>query len=562
MPQFLLISFAVYLSIAIAVVSILVFLLGWLFYKYYRLLFTTSFLGFTIPIKLITVALTSLLFGQAIRILIIKPLILLFSFIKILIDNIAAVSKSQEELSNNNFLSLFGQLYDKVSAFLTGDLLQVNVFIALAFMGALTLFINKIFYNANSFQYQMPTIKATGPLQQNVFLFILMAFSLFLVLSAMIAIPVIDTPGDFNNQATARYDSLLNNIKDAKANSAASYKIEKHVSNYVDSVNKIFVPIRSREWNRKATINVINGENDLVSTFFQNRSDLINKLIDLHNKAIENFETLKANTYNDIQFKLKERSSKLAFGKEQDYYLYLVTSYSTSLKKAIDYFKSHESQLKTMSQELDDKYTDIKSKSQLYVSVLLPIDSTLINNAGLIYPSDFFNVNTGVVPYDDIASYGFANTMLSLQHTDKNRTLFERIGDWLAYTNSMDIVLIVGMFGFGLLGATISSFITATKEELHDPTTPLVQNLSVVIIRGFSAAIVIFLATKGSIAVVNNGSNDPNPYVLFFACIVGAVYSERIWGWARTQLSSKYKNDEDDNKAPKEQSSPTQPIAE
>lgn len=68
---------------------------------------------------------------------------------------------------------------------------------------------------------------------------------------------------------------------------------------------------------------------------------------------------------------------------------------------------------------------------------------------------------------------------------------------------------------------------------------PLVDNLYIVIIRGFSAAIVIFLATKGGIAIVNNGANNPNPHVLFLACLVGAVYSERIWEWAKKQLALK-----------------------
>jgi hypothetical protein len=88
-----------------------------------------------------------------------------------------------------------------------------------------------------------------------------------------------------------------------------------------------------------------------------------------------------------------------------------------------------------------------------------------------------------------------------------------------------------------MLGAAISSFVNIRRKI--ERNAPLVDNLYIVIIRGFSAAIVIFLATKGGIAIVNNGSNNPNPHVLFLTCLVGAVYSERIWEWAKKQLALK-----------------------
>jgi hypothetical protein len=48
---------------------------------------------------------------------------------------------------------------------------------------------------------------------------------------------------------------------------------------------------------------------------------------------------------------------------------------------------------------------------------------------------------------------------------------------------------------------------------------------------------VVFLAAYGGLAVLAGGSSsDPNPYVLFVTCLVGAVYSEAVWRWARTKL--------------------------
>ena len=53
--------------------------------------------------------------------------------------------------------------------------------------------------------------------------------------------------------------------------------------------------------------------------------------------------------------------------------------------------------------------------------------------------------------------------------------------------------------------------------------------LAAVIIRGFSAAIVVFLGVEGGLSVFGSGTKEPNPYALFFTCLVAAVYSEAIW---------------------------------
>ena len=57
-----------------------------------------------------------------------------------------------------------------------------------------------------------------------------------------------------------------------------------------------------------------------------------------------------------------------------------------------------------------------------------------------------------------------------------------------------------------------------------------------IIIRGLAAAIVVFLAVKGGLAIVSTSEAEPNAYVLFFICLVGAVFSEGVWKWAKTKL--------------------------
>lgn len=115
----------------------------------------------------------------------------------------------------------------------------------------------------------------------------------------------------------------------------------------------------------------------------------------------------------------------------------------------------------------------------------------------------------------------------------------------LAGSNNVDILLIFGMIGFGLFGAGIAIFI------LHGDNKQdfLNASLLMVVVRGFSAAIIVFLAARCGIAVINSGNSDPNPLVLFLFCFIGAVFSERIWAWAKKRITDTFPEDQ---KAPAE----------
>jgi hypothetical protein len=131
---------------------------------------------------------------------------------------------------------------------------------------------------------------------------------------------------------------------------------------------------------------------------------------------------------------------------------------------------------------------------------------------------------------------------------------FGLVASWLLQTESSSLALIAGMLGFGLLGAAAS---TVIREQ--DEADSLVSNLSSVVIRGTLAAVVIFLAVKGGLAIFTQGDADPNPYVLLFTCLVGAVYSEVIWERAKEYLTeqvTKRRSEKDSDKGKTEDQSP------
>jgi hypothetical protein len=95
------------------------------------------------------------------------------------------------------------------------------------------------------------------------------------------------------------------------------------------------------------------------------------------------------------------------------------------------------------------------------------------------------------------------------------------------------------MLGFGLLGSAIATFVRGGERG----QVSLAAEVTSVLVRGLSAAVVVFLAVKGGLAIFSASENEPNAYVVFLTCLVGAVFSEDVWNWAHSKfldnLSSK-----------------------
>ncbi|HAA18172.1 MAG TPA: hypothetical protein DCP28_05120, partial [Cytophagales bacterium] len=113
--------------------------------------------------------------------------------------------------------------------------------------------------------------------------------------------------------------------------------------------------------------------------------------------------------------------------------------------------------------------------------------------------------------------------------------VFEQAMGWLLEIESYALVMIIGMVGFGLLGAASGSFIR-DSDRRRTQGGPFVEDLPGVLIKGFTASMVIFLGIQGSLAVLGNGGEPPDSNLLFFMALVGAVFSDRAWDWARQKF--------------------------
>ncbi len=112
------------------------------------------------------------------------------------------------------------------------------------------------------------------------------------------------------------------------------------------------------------------------------------------------------------------------------------------------------------------------------------------------------------------------------------KPVFRAVGGWLIGQESLQLALIVGMIGFGLLGAAISSIVRGRREG-RAAGEPLVSNLAAMVIRGVSAAVVVFLAVKGGLALFGASDMSVNPYVVLLTCFGAAVFSQDAWARVR-----------------------------
>jgi hypothetical protein len=146
---------------------------------------------------------------------------------------------------------------------------------------------------------------------------------------------------------------------------------------------------------------------------------------------------------------------------------------------------------------------------------------------------------------------------------------FHFFASWLLKTESLSFALITGLLGFGLLGSACSTFIREKAVRTAGGTQPgarktlndsiLVHDLTEVVVRGVAAAVVVFMAMRGGLAIFSSGNGQPNSYVLLLTCLVAAVFSEAIWGRVHQELLRRLNNGNDSGE-PDPANDPSNPL--
>lgn len=507
-----------FLLVFLAIGSVLLFKM----YKY--LLFRNNIFGYSLLVRLFTLTTSGYFFRSFFQAFFLKP----FLLIKLPVEQILKGITMLQDAAKYKALPLVTDLFDRL-------LVEFNVFNIYILAGVLmTCVIHMVLYGlfydkrTNRYEWLQRINSISSKSKQNVALALLMTGSLYLILCVVIAIP-------YNNSFSAD--------PEAKTDSSALNRIvippSKDLRMTMDGFTKDSVVLFEKMRNTRAdqlsntAQEILKLNNDQLRRSIISRYELLKREVDQYNKAVDDFESEKKQLLDRLNNRLKnnEGSIKLRYAYFQSLQEYITGEIRD---KEVVYVR--------LQSRISDDYSFNISKP---VSLFLDEYDNLIKNLGSVtdgqvispWLKDYFLLNNSPLSFPQLNDVALSTIYWGPQPKEPvpgtDWGWLGKSASWLIMPNAPDLILIIGMFGFGMLGAAISCFVNIApgKRKL-----PLIEDLHIVIIRGFSAAIVIFLATKGGIAIINNGSNNPNPHVLFFTCLVGAVFSERIWDWAKRQL--------------------------
>lgn len=144
----------------------------------------------------------------------------------------------------------------------------------------------------------------------------------------------------------------------------------------------------------------------------------------------------------------------------------------------------------------------------------------------------FYNIN--------VVNYNYTMNTLTKDSVNVDDDIFNVIAGWLLKSLSYHFIIIAGLLGFGFLGAVVATLVRKPKEEGQNEL--LLTDLLGVIVRGFSAALIVFLAVQGGLSILAREQVELNAYALFFTCFASAVYSENAWEWVKNKLITNLKS--------------------
>lgn len=376
---------------------------------------------------------------------------------------------------------------------------------------AVWLFLNTMltFFFQGTHSPDSPRIFTNKLLAKNTFVAFLLAFAVYLCVATIVAIP----------EFQALESSVVNN--DELTEFAEEVNKQAHDKEDLQIKELTFTDFkRKRSFEAYSNLNyLISGYNQLVNNLMIEQEQRRNKAIDAYKAAILEKTAVREKSKYRIQLKSWIQSRWAVFN-------------------TVLFYKP--------------RFESIARNVTVQVS-RIEKDSVIQANTKML-DSIFVSINAACHNWEENMA-ALEETVFSIKTMDQNNAvpekpkigeqygIFQSLSGWLLRTESMSLALIVGLFGFGLLGSMGSTFIRQRIKKGRDASAKdPVPNLPAVLINGISSAVVVFLAVKGTLVIFSGKDVAINPYVLFFTCLVAAVFSEDVWKWAQKKLGTQLDN--------------------
>jgi hypothetical protein len=385
----------------------------------------------------------------------------------------------------------------------------------------------------------MPALNNQITVKNAALLILIMLLGLYLALGAIFSLSYIKDSPEARNSIVAQFDSLFifkpSHFYADSTLAAESRETIKEVQEQIDDFYKYKVSpnlsLAPKSLQNKIT-GLLDNAHDSISihmNYLTIQFELISKQLEDYLGQLKNIYIAGSSKFHIAALKL---SSRLLTQYEQEWISYATdyeTNLAASLHQNISNFRRNSAVLLNISKnaKLNIEILDIRIKKDTAVEIT---STTLINFSFLPLTSTY-----SVAGIDSATLATLKKPVEGVIGQDWG-VIFPKIIGFIAGSRNVDILLVFGMLGFGFFGAGIAIFISGASLE----NTNTGSYLLLIIVRGFSAAIVVYLAARGGIAVINKGVSDPDPLVLFLFCFIGAVFSERIWEWAKSRISTSF----------------------
>jgi hypothetical protein len=507
----------------------------------------TRYAGSTVPVRIISLGFIVLLFPEQVMNVFKAPFNLFASIIYSFLGQLDKISNSTRSLTSPNWfdeiirsmprnaVGIIDDVYRHFLRFLN-DLTIDKLILAIAcwiIVGQLIDFIIAKEPSQSERNWRLSQFfgRINPSTRQNILLMVVFIISGYLSIAAIVAIPWMAQ----GNVPKEIEESRVNELKILKG---TQKEFEDRFNDFGDAnpfeaIEENSIP--SQEFkNQKLNDrwrDLVNYVTNEINFYKRKRADTIEKWKPFRQKAWERMQELEQSAINSFKSQIKYMGIP-----EQEYYFREVFNWhSWNVAEIIETVKDIRSQIirnDGVLSKFSKFYKDYLDKTRID---FLEIDKegsdpyTSFGNPPRILSEDFKYVVFELPEFRSTPAPPKAGSQWGV---------FGMASGWLLKTRSFSLILITGMLGFGLFGSVTSSFIR--QQTSHTRGDPLVPDLPFAVVRGLSAAVVVFLAVEGGIAIFTAAEPQPNPYVLFFTCLVGAVFSETVWNWAKKKLIERF----------------------
>ncbi|WGS84648.1 hypothetical protein [Methylomonas sp. UP202] len=276
--------------------------------------------------------------------------------------------------------------------------------------------------------------------------------------------------------------------------------------------------------NMRNNVEVFGGSwNDASTNFNSLKEQVVHKLMQEKSNAIEEYRSQEIRYRTEIEL--------------SNYYLSHIQALSSYTENLVGWFNSCQIAINKSSLNFRRFYLSSVTEVEYNRKIAQSIVGSEFVWTKLVRDSDY----SAILSELDVCKISYQESLIAFRskiQEGQSLGFIYQVYSWLLQTQSFDLCLITGMWGFGLLGASIAFFVRRDLQVL-DEEELLIPNLFKVILGGLSAALIVYLTARGGLALISTSNNqEPNAYVLFFSCFVGAVFSEDVWKWAQIKFGS------------------------